>query len=253
MGNLGRAIAVLLCTIASLLMSANVWAQELIQTKSGLTDEDVSRLRQLTLPQLTDQAECGLYTNAIHDRIDACNRWMTTPEFGAQSVDRRSVAFFGRGFAFDKLGQTDDAIRDYGASLALNPQHTAAWGNRGQLYAAQGKFADAIADFDRALMVESNNAHDLSERGKVYGAIGKFDLALEDLGKAIKIQPRNAEYYVVRGRIHLMRGSSDDAIADFRLAFNLPLNHLGWTRARNEAQAELKKLGVSPESPTSPQ
>jgi tetratricopeptide (TPR) repeat protein len=246
MGNLGQAIAVLICAIASLLMPENVWAQELNQPKSGLTDEDVSRLRLLILPPLTDQAECGLYTNAVHDRIDACNRWMASSEFDAQSVDRRSLAFFRRGFAFHKLGQTDDAIRDYGASLALNPQQTAAWSNRGQLYAAQGKFADAIADFDRALMVETNNPHDLIERGKVYAAIGKFDLALEDLGKAIRMQPKEAVFNVVRARIQLARGANDDAIADFRLAFNLPLNHLGWMRARNEAQAELQKLGVSP-------
>ena len=43
-------------------------------------------------------------------------------------------AYFNRGFAYDKLGLYDQAIKDYSSALEIDPNNVYAYYNRGYLF-----------------------------------------------------------------------------------------------------------------------
>ena len=57
---------------------------------------------------------------------------------------------FGRGFLYHELGQYERAIEDYSETIRLDPRVADAYYNRGLAYQSLGKSEDAERDFQKA-------------------------------------------------------------------------------------------------------
>ena len=82
------------------------------------------------------------------------------------------IAHLDRGLAHENLGQNDEALTDYTASLAIRPR-------------------EALA---------------LSERAKTYILVGKFQQAAEDLDTLVAVRPMLASAYKTRAEVNARTG-----------------------------------------------
>ena len=70
-----------------------------------------------------------------------------------------------RGLVLQGLGRHEDALADFDAALALEPDNMASLGHRGACLRAKGQLAAAAADFERVLASAPTDLAALSNRG----------------------------------------------------------------------------------------
>lgn len=63
--------------------------------------------------------------------------------------DLRRIAHLDRGMAYLTKGATSQAISDFTAAIAINPDHMLAYQQRIAVYLASGDFEKAVADYDK--------------------------------------------------------------------------------------------------------
>lgn len=88
------------------------------------------------------------------------------------------------------------------------------WIARGELLAEGGMYEEAIRDFGRALQLEPGNVGALNARAQVYQETDQLQLALDDCDESIVIESTQ-EALSIRGDVWLAMGNLDNAIADF--------------------------------------
>jgi tetratricopeptide (TPR) repeat protein len=59
-------------------------------------------------------------------------------------VPNHFKALFNRGFAFDKVGEFDKAIRDYSSAIQIDPKNAFTYYNKGISLDRKGDFDQAI-------------------------------------------------------------------------------------------------------------
>ena len=77
------------------------------------------------------------------------------------------IAYLHRGVAFDKLGQFENAIKDYNMAIALNSAYYQAYNNRGVVLEKLGQFENALKDYNMAIALNSSHDQAYNNRGVV--------------------------------------------------------------------------------------
>lgn len=77
-------------------------------------------------------------------------------------------ALFNRGFAYDKLGQFDLAIKDYSKAIAIEPKNAFTYYNKGISLDRRGDYDQAIESFSQAITLEPSKADFFHNRGFAY-------------------------------------------------------------------------------------
>jgi len=98
-----------------------------------------------------------------------------------------------------EIGEFDEALEDYDAALAVQPDHRGALMGRAIAFLAMGKMAEAEAEFDymidyleRTLEPDDPTgrgalAAAYANRGIMYDRLGEYEQALEDYKQALRI------------------------------------------------------------------
>jgi outer membrane protein assembly factor BamD (BamD/ComL family) len=73
--------------------------------------------------------------------------------------------YFNRGFAYQELGNTQNALNDYNTVLKNTKNYSAAFNNRGVIYMSQNKFNLALNDYNNALKIASLNKENNLDSG----------------------------------------------------------------------------------------
>lgn len=95
-------------------------------------------------------------------------------------------ALFDRGVAHDAMRDTQSAIADYSAALAINPAFSAALNNRANAFRRAGKFKDAKRDYLAALnSLEAKRQYSYYGLGLIAGQEGDPDGARLYFQKAL--------------------------------------------------------------------
>jgi tetratricopeptide (TPR) repeat protein len=90
------------------------------------------------------------------------------------------------------IAEYDEAIRDYGEAIRIDPELAAAYNNRSVAYDDLGQPQRAIADYGEAIRLDPNLAQAYSNRGNLYLSLGDYQRAVQDLGEAINLDPQLA-------------------------------------------------------------
>ncbi len=179
----------------------------------------------------------------------------------------KAEKFFDRGeIAAAKQGNNKLAIDYFNASIQLNPRYTEAYYRRGLAHSRVGDEQEAIKDYIQVLLIDPDSvreswyayptrptkdyiqalqtppryAEDYYERGVVRYYLTDYEGAFRDLSRAIQLNPKFAEAYYIRG---CSRSPSkpkwDAAIADFSTAIQLNPNFAAAYYSRGIVQRHL--------------
>lgn len=192
-----------------------------------------------------DNAACANTGLNAPERIEACSRWIGTPEFSTQTEARQALSYFRRGFAFAEKRDRDNSIADYDKAIALKPDYADAYINRGNKHREMKDYEMAIADYSKAIDLSPDNANAVSNRGATHYQTGDYDQALQDYNKAITLNPTHGAAFVGRGMLYALRGLYSLARSDFEAVLRLDDQPTTTSSTHTYARGEIAKLGRS--------
>ena len=151
---------------------------------------------------------------------------------------RDVVARFARGLDFFLVQDTESAIEDFTAAIAVDPQFYLAYFMRSvaklrQLEyeraenAAEGKkntvldYELVLSDLSTVIKIAPDFVYAYYNRARLYFEMKDFEAAVSDYNEAIKYKPEFAEAYFNRGLIKLFLGNNEEGIADLSKAGEL--------------------------------
>jgi tetratricopeptide (TPR) repeat protein len=117
-------------------------------------------------------------------RIAGCTVIIENP---ATSPLERSNALAHRGLALSIKGLLDQAIQDYNASLAINPNAPAALNNRAWAYFRAGRGKEGAPDIEKSLLLNPESEHSWDTRAHIRQMMGNIEGALRDYEMAIHL------------------------------------------------------------------
>ncbi|SJZ55083.1 DEAD/DEAH box helicase family protein, partial [Legionella maceachernii] len=107
-----------------------------------------------------------------------------------------------------------DALTDFNAALALQPNDVFALARRGEVYRQSNQFDNALTDLNAALALQPNDVFALARRGAVYRQMGDLDNALVDLNKAFDNSPQDGFILHQRSLVYWQQNKNDAALND---------------------------------------
>ena len=129
--------------------------------------------------------------------------------------------YFGRGKAWQELGENEKAFIDYSKSIQIKTNNPKSYSNRGLTRGAEGQFKEAIKDFDNAISQDKNYKEAYLNRSVAKGVIRDWKGAEQDLTKAINLDKNYASAWrnrgIVREAIGNMLGACNDWVKAAKL------------------------------------
>ena len=122
-------------------------------------------------------------------------------------------AYFGRGTASWRLGNTASAIDDLSNAIDINPKLTPARLQRGELYRSQKRYREALTDYDKVLLQDPHNLAALIGRGSSRHSVGNLEGAISDLKTAVELDNDNADALFYAGTAYTDKQEFQKAIA----------------------------------------
>jgi len=129
-----------------------------------------------------------------------------------------------RAFALQRLGRHDDAIADYTQAIAMEPPINQAQYlfHRGMCWAAKGDPEQAVADYGASIALYPNHPGPYHLRAKILvNDLGRFADALPDLDRVLALRGELADVLQFRGCALVNLGRHADAVADLARANEL--------------------------------
>ncbi|MBI3860890.1 MAG: tetratricopeptide repeat protein [Planctomycetia bacterium] len=129
--------------------------------------------------------------------------------------------FVCRAEIWRKLGDYENAMRDFDESVRVDPESAFGYGSRALEWRHRGEIDKAIADETKVIQLESkrkvsrNYSHAYFSRAHSLQYKGAYDEAISDLTEAIRIEEsENLIYYAERAMALLAKGDHDKALDD---------------------------------------
>ncbi|MBR1220886.1 tetratricopeptide repeat protein [Bradyrhizobium sp. U87765 SZCCT0131] len=170
--------------------------------------------------------------------IGACATVIDAP---ATADAARGAALLVRAGAFDRRGQTADALADLDRAIVLDAANARAFRLRGELRRRfGGNLASALSDFDEAIRLAPDDARAYDGRGNVYNNMRQYDRAITDYNDALRLDPANAQVFSDRGAAYYFKGDFAAAVQDYDSAIRLDP---GRAQTFTNRGAAYKKLG----------
>jgi Flp pilus assembly protein TadD len=128
---------------------------------------------------------------------------------------------FNLGNTYRRLGQADEAERQYLLALAALPDYPEALNNLGTLYAGRGEAARAEELFIRVVSTAPGHVSGWMNLGQLYEQVGDAAGAADSYRRAVALLPGTAEPRLRLGRTLLQMGSREEALVWCRQALEL--------------------------------
>jgi Tfp pilus assembly protein PilF len=138
----------------------------------------------------------------------------------------------------------DPTIKSLTSRIAAKSDDANAFYRRGQVYASKGAYALAIKDFDATIRLNPKDVEAYNNRCWTRTVIGDLQSARRDCDEALRLRPGFVDALDSRGLLNLKSGANKDAIADFDAALRInprltsSLYGRGLARQRSGAVAE---------------
>jgi len=131
-----------------------------------------------------------------------------------------------RAVEYIKMGDVENAIKEYNQAIQCDPNYACAYYNLGNAYIKKGDFTSAVREYTRAIKYDPSDAEAYYNRGNAYARIGNLGQSIEDYTKAIDLDKNYALAYCYRA----LASSGQDAIDDYKKAIALGMKDDAGTR-----------------------
>jgi len=157
---------------------------------------------------------------------------------------RDSALHMHLGLVLEKLGNMNDALKEYQEALRLDPKNAAAHSNFAVALTSLGKDAEAAEQFKLALKSDPKHLDALNNLGIMAGRQGDLDTAIERFKSAIDAHPDDAQSHANLALAWEKKGDKEQAIAEYEEVLKLKPDHGPATRRLKALKPE-----VGPEPP----
>lgn len=187
-------------------------------------------------PQLRWQAynQHGMFLLKTGDKDEAFKALIQSKtEAKALKTKEQVKSTFDLAFAYSQAGEINEAIKEYKAALALDPQNPDVMLELGSVYRRAKLFAEARELYEKLIAADPNNARAYGNLGNVYLDEGNIEAAVANYEKAAarsSDKEAAAQNFLNAGFQSAARGNYEKAIALYRRALELtPDNPLAYT------------------------
>jgi tetratricopeptide (TPR) repeat protein len=174
----------------------------------------------------------------------------------AAAVAKDAVAVYNAAVKLHLAGKLDEAVSEYRAALADNPELSQAHCNLGLIFNQQHDYAKAISEFNKALAIDPKDAITYNGLGAAYRAQKDLDGAVKNWSTAVSIDPKLATAHYNLGTVYEIQKNFDKATEayeeaiknDFRLGeahYRLGLILMKKNRTEDAKEQFNKALQVS--------
>jgi WD40 repeat protein/Tfp pilus assembly protein PilF len=153
---------------------------------------------------------------ALGDLEQAIADYSATIDVNPNSSD----AFLARADIYHEQEDLDRAIDDYGNALDL-VRSADTFLRRGHAFFTKGNYVDAVNDYSAAIDLGPSSSAYLVARGNAHRALGNIEAALEDYNRAVRLAPTDASAYYARAQALFEKGNDDEAIVDWQKGASL--------------------------------
>jgi len=118
---------------------------------------------------------CSIETNYPGSIFNQITTTLNITETESALVENLSDKLVDAGFALNKQGKYDEAIKAYDEAIRMNPMSSGAWSNRGVALVNQGNYDEAIKSFDEALLINPGDTNATLGKNVVLGSKQKVN------------------------------------------------------------------------------
>ena len=174
--------------------------------------------------------------------------------------NRNGVAHQKLARAYQQLGATDQAWKEFVRAADLLPDNAEAQLDAAEALLVTGQYDDAKGRAEKTVVRDPKNVRAHTIRGLATAGLKDTDSAVNEIQKALELDPSRATTYANLGALQLVRGRSEEAEAAMKQAVllaptaaapRLALANFYWLSNRPaEVETTLKEaLAVSPGDP----
>ncbi len=120
-----------------------------------------------------------------------------------------------RGIEQERLGNLEEAEKDYISATEINPRYGNAYNNLGNVKFEYRDYSGAIANYSKAIQLNSAFVEAYYNRGIARESIEDYDGATEDYNRAIEINSGYVDAYCRRGALKQILEDYSGAARDF--------------------------------------
>src|ERR1043166_3105079 len=120
-----------------------------------------------------------------------------------------------------EAGRQDEAAKEFGEAIHLNPGSAKAHVSLASLLTTKGEFGEAQNHFEQALRIEPKNAEYHSGYAYLLDQLGRKDEAASESETAIRLAPKSAQAHYSYGAFLEKHGQPQEAIAEYRQALQM--------------------------------
>ncbi|HET6883755.1 MAG TPA: tetratricopeptide repeat protein [Pirellulales bacterium] len=139
----------------------------------------------------------------------------------ALELHEEPAGYLNRGTAYLAVGELDNALADFDASLKLDPDDARAWYNRGLVHARLGQSRLALDDWSHTIALSPDFAAAWLNRGILYADSSELGKAESDFNRVIELEPRAADAYLYRADVRFRQKRYAPAWDDVEMAEQL--------------------------------
>jgi tetratricopeptide (TPR) repeat protein len=129
--------------------------------------------------------------------------------------------FYLRAYARNEKYRYDEAVRDLGEAVRLDPDYADAYHERAYTLGELSEFGPALEDSDREVALRPAHAPAYEERAFLRHRAGDLKGAFDDRARVVELRPAHADSMVARATAALWLGRFDDAVRDTQQGLRL--------------------------------
>jgi tetratricopeptide (TPR) repeat protein len=150
-------------------------------------------------------------------RIAACSGVIDA----ARSPRHVEAAYATRGVAWGEAGDHEQALRDLGRAIELNPNVALYYLQRGRFHVGEDRHVRQLSDYERAAELDSRDTTALLSAAAVWFSRSVWTRAIQCLDRAIEIDPAHARAHYTRYLAYSRQGNAVRALRDLDRALEL--------------------------------
>jgi tetratricopeptide (TPR) repeat protein len=220
MGSRGTVFCAAAAIAAALALSSSAWAQA---SQSALSTQVGAQVgAQVTAAvQPNDLQPNDLMRRFGRALVDEGRDLILNPGAGMDEVRRTLLR---RAAVYEDVQEFAQAEAELTKALQRTPPIGDTYTARGYFYMRRGRFADAVGDFVAGSAIDPDNPRLHYAAGRAESALGDYAAAATYYGEAIQLAPGEPRFYLARAeaRIHLEELAGARADYDRAIANRLP-------------------------------